>query len=98
MATRTKKGCYSMAAVVRFHDGEMAARDATAFREHVLGCEECRTKLRAAEAALGAFEQYLASEPPPLDIAEALRHLRRGEREARMERLGWKVIKGSKKP
>ena len=85
-----------MSSVVCYYDGEMSPGRRNEFREHLETCPDCRARLRAAEAALGTFDALIHGEPLPLDMAEAMASLRRGEMKARAARLGLKVIKGKR--
>ncbi|MHB8418246.1 MAG: zf-HC2 domain-containing protein [Myxococcales bacterium] len=85
MSELQTKHPYGMDEIVSYHDGELSPEAALAFEAHLETCESCRRGLRAAEAALGAFDAQYGG-PPPLDMAEVQAAFRRGEAQARAAR------------
>lgn len=82
---------HRMGDVVRYRDREMSPEEKRDFEVHLATCPDCAASLRAAEAALSTFDELVGHGPPPLDLDEALRRVRKGEAAAQADRKRMRV-------
>jgi anti-sigma factor RsiW len=92
MTAAEEKHPYSMDEIVAYHDAELPEGERAAFEAHLAGCSECQDRLDAATVSLGALDDELDWVPPPLDMAEALASLRRGEAASRADRKRRRIV------